>query len=224
MLVVGFDAETIEKAIWFAENYDFIYAAVGWHPVDAIDFNDESEKLIRKYAAHDKVVAIGEIGLDYYWDKSPHDIQKEVLLKQIKIAKEYDLPIIIHNRDATKDLYDLLKEEDVSSITGVMHCFSSSSEMAIEFVKLGLYISLAGPITFKNGKRQKEVAKAIDISKIVIETDCPYLAPHPNRGKRNEPSYVKLVAEEIATQKDMTFDEVAKTTYENALKLFKIQD
>ncbi|WP_153127230.1 TatD family hydrolase [Peribacillus tepidiphilus] len=222
IVVVGFDRPTIKKAMELVEEYDFIYASVGWHPVDAIDMTDEDLAWIEELAAHPKVVALGEMGLDYYWDKSPKDIQKEVFRKQIHLAKKVKLPIIIHNRDATQDILDILKEEGASEVGGIMHCFSGSPETAKRCVDMNFYISLGGPVTFKNAKKPKEVAAEIPLEKLLIETDCPYLAPHPYRGKRNEPSYVKLVAEQIAEIKNVTYEEVAEITTRNAKKLFGI--
>ncbi|MBM7588175.1 TatD DNase family protein [Bacillus pakistanensis] len=222
MVVVGFDRPTIEKAMELTDKYDFIYASIGWHPVDAIDMKDEDLAWIEELAKHPKVVAIGEMGLDYHWDKSPKDIQKEVFRKQIQLAKRVKLPIVIHNREATQDIVDILKEEEAREVGGIMHCFSGSPEVAKECVEMNFYISLGGPVTFKNAKKPKEVAAEIPIEKLLIETDCPYLAPHPYRGKRNEPSYVKLVAEQIAEIKELSFAEVARKTTENAKKLFAI--
>lgn len=222
IVVVGFDRPTINKAMELVEQYDFMYASVGWHPVDAIDMTEEDLVWIEQLAAHPKVVALGEMGLDYHWDKSPKDIQKEVLRKQIRLAKKVKLPIIIHNREATADLIEILKEEGASEAGGIMHCFSGSPETARECVEMNFYISLGGPVTFKNAKKPKEVAAEIPLDKLLIETDCPYLAPHPYRGKRNEPSYVKLVAEQIAEIKEISYEEVAKITTENAKKLFGI--
>ncbi|MBO9131289.1 TatD family hydrolase [Bacillus sp. 165] len=222
VVVVGFDRETILKAMELTEAYDFIYAAIGWHPVDAIDMKDEDLEWIEELAVHPKVVALGEMGLDYYWDKSPQDIQKEVFRKQIRLAKKVKLPIVIHNRDATQDILDILKEENASEVGGIMHCFSGSVETAKECIEMNFLISLGGPVTFKNAKKPKEVAAELPLEKLLIETDCPYLTPHPFRGKRNEPSYVKLVAEEIAAIKGITYEDVAKATSNNAKKLFGI--
>ncbi|MBS4216638.1 TatD family hydrolase [Neobacillus rhizophilus] len=222
MVVVGFDRPTITRAMELAESYEFIYACVGWHPVDAIDMTEEDLKWIEELAAHPKVVAIGEMGLDYHWDKSPKDIQKEVFRKQIRLAKKVKLPIVIHNREATQDIVEILKEEGAAEVGGIMHCFSGSAETAKECVNMNFYISLGGPVTFKNAKKPKEVAAEIPLGKLLIETDCPYLAPHPYRGKRNEPSYVKLVAEQIAEIKGLTYEEVAEATTQNAKKCFAI--
>lgn len=222
MVVVGFDRPTIEKAIDLADRYDFIFASVGWHPVDAVDMTDEDLLWLEELSSHPKVVALGEMGLDYYWDKSPKDVQKEVFRKQIQLAKKVNLPIIIHNREATADIVEILKEEGAEQVGGIMHCFSGSPETAKECVNMNFYISLGGPVTFKNAKKPKEVADAIPLEKLLIETDCPYLAPHPYRGKRNEPSYVKLVAEQIAEIKNVSVEEVARITTDNAKKIFGI--
>ncbi|MGG0739918.1 TatD family hydrolase [Niallia taxi] len=223
MVVVGFDRPTITRAMELVEQYDFIYASVGWHPVDAIDMTDEDLNWIESLAIHPKVVAIGEMGLDYHWDKSPKDIQKEVFRKQIHLAKKVKLPIIIHNREATADIVEILKTEGASEVGGIMHCYGGSVETAMECIDMNFYISLGGTVTFKNARKPKEAAAAIPLDKLLIETDCPYLAPTPYRGKRNEPSYVKFVAEEIAAIKGISFEEVAAKTTENAKKLFGIK-
>ncbi|AZV61879.1 TatD family hydrolase [Peribacillus frigoritolerans] len=222
MVVVGFDRPTIIRAMELIETYDFMYAAVGWHPVDAIDMTEDDLQWIEELSHHPKVVAIGEMGLDYHWDKSPKDVQMEVFRKQIRLAKKVGLPIIIHNREATADIVNILKEEEASRVGGIMHCFSGSAETALECINMNFYISLGGPVTFKNAKKPKEVAAAVPLDRLLIETDCPYLAPHPYRGKRNEPSYVKLVAEQIAEIKQLTIEEVSQATTENAKKLFGI--
>ncbi|MCQ5365315.1 TatD family hydrolase [Anoxybacillus salavatliensis] len=222
IVVVGFDRPTIQRAMELAEKYPFIYAAVGWHPVDAIHMTDEDLVMIERLAAHPKVVALGEMGLDYYWDQSPKDVQKEVFRKQIRLAKKVKLPIIIHNRDATADIVDILREERAEEVGGVMHCFSGSIEVARQCIDMNFYISFGGPVTFKNAKKPKEVAKEIPLDRLLIETDCPYLTPHPFRGKRNEPSYVKYIAEAIAELKGLSFEEVAQKTSDNAKRLFGI--
>jgi len=222
MIVVGFDRPTITRAMELIDQYDFLYASIGWHPVDAIDMVEEDLVWIEELSSHPKVVAIGEMGLDYHWDKSPKEIQKEVFRKQIRLAKKVKLPIIIHNREATSDIVEILKEEEASEVGGIMHCYGGSVETALECIKMNFYISLGGTVTFKNARKPKEVAEAVSLEHLLIETDCPYLAPTPFRGKRNEPSYVKLVAEEIAKIKGITMEEVASKTTENAKKLFGI--
>ncbi|MFC5714443.1 TatD family hydrolase [Thalassorhabdus alkalitolerans] len=222
MNVVGFDRKTIKGALSLADKYDFIYASVGWHPVDAIDMTEDDLKWLEELSEHPKVVALGEMGLDYHWDKSPKEVQKEVFRKQIRLAKKVNLPIVIHDRDAHQDIVDILKEEKAEEVGGIMHCFGGSLEIARECLKMNFHISFGGPVTFKNAKRPKEVAKEIPMDKLLVETDCPFLAPHPYRGKRNEPAYVKLVAEKIAELKELSLEEVAEQTTSNAKKLFNI--
>ncbi|MHA6260507.1 TatD family hydrolase [Sporosarcina sp. CAU 1771] len=223
MVVIGFDRKTIVRAIELAEKHPFIYAVVGWHPVDAIDCTKEDLMWIESLAEHPKVVGIGEIGLDYYWDKSPKDIQQKLFRKQIRLAQKVNLPIVIHNRDATADVVRILKEEEAEITGGIMHCFGGSVETAKECIKLNFMISLGGPVTFKNARTPKEVATEIGLENLLIETDAPYLTPHPYRGKRNEPAHVILVAEEIARLKEISIEEVAAATTANALKIFQIK-
>ncbi|MFP7480155.1 TatD family hydrolase [Terribacillus saccharophilus] len=223
LVVIGCDAEGITSAIELAEKYDFVYAAIGWHPVDAIDMTDADLDRIEELSSHPKVVAIGEMGLDYHWDKSPKDIQKDVLRKQIQLAKRVKLPIIIHNREATQDIIPVLKEENAAEVGGIMHCYSDEADLVQEFLDMNFYISLGGPVTFKNAKAPKEVAKMVPADRLLIETDCPYLAPHPNRGKRNEPAYVKLVAEQIAELRGIGYEELAELTMRNAERLYQIK-
>ncbi|MFC4323948.1 TatD family hydrolase [Litchfieldia salsa] len=223
IVVVGFDRETITRAMELVDQYDFIYATIGWHPVDAIDMKEEDLIWIETLSKHPKVVGIGEMGLDYYWDKSPKEIQKEVFRKQIALAKRVKLPIIIHNRDATADIVEILKEEHAEEVGGIMHCFTGSYEIAKQCMDMNFYISFGGPVTFKNAKQPKEVAVQIPLDRLLIETDCPYLTPHPFRGKRNEPSYVKYVAEQIAELKEVEFEEIAQKTSDNAKRIFGIK-
>lgn len=222
MTVVGFDRETIPKAIELAETYDFIYAAVGWHPVDAVDMTDEDLAWIEELADHPRVVALGEMGLDYHWDKSPKDVQKEVFRRQIHLAKKVNMPIIIHDREAHDDIVDLLEEENAGEVGGIMHCFGGTVETAKRCMDMNFYISFGGPVTFKNAKLPKEVSREIPMDRLLVETDCPFLAPHPYRGKRNEPAYVKLVAEKIAELKEIPYEELAEQTTKNAKQLFRL--
>lgn len=222
MVVIGFDRITIERAMKLVEEYSFIYAVVGWHPVDAIDCTEEDLRWIEELAAHEKVVGIGEMGLDYHWDKSPKDIQQKVFRKQIRLAQKVKLPIIIHNRDATEDVIRILQEEEAYLTGGIMHCFGGSVETAKQCIDMNFMISLGGPVTFKNAKKPKEVAAEIPLEYLLIETDAPYLAPHPHRGKRNEPALVPLVAEEIARLKGVSIEEVAEATTKNAERFFNL--
>ncbi|MBI5975565.1 TatD family hydrolase [Staphylococcus canis] len=224
MFVVGFDTKTIKRAMDLIETYDFLYAIIGWHPVDAIDCTEEDLEWIEQLAAHEKVIGIGETGLDYHWDKSPKDVQKELFRKQIALAKRVNLPIIIHNREATQDCVDILLEEHAEEVGGIMHSFSGSPEIADVLIhKLDFHISLGGPVTFKNAKQPKEVAKHVPLDRLLVETDAPFLSPHPYRGKRNEPARVTLVAEQIADLKGISYEEVAKQTTLNAERLFKLK-
>ncbi|MFU8649892.1 TatD family hydrolase [Lysinibacillus sp. RSDA_15] len=222
MVVIGFDRKTIERTMELIEQFDFIYGVIGWHPVDAIDCTQEDLEWIEELAAHPKIVGIGETGLDYYWDKSPKDVQQVIFRKQIQLAQKINLPIIIHNRDATGDVVKILHEENAASVGGVMHCFSGSVETARECIAMNFMISLGGPVTFKNARLPKEVATEIPLEHLMIETDAPYLAPHPYRGKRNEPAFVPLVAEEIARLKGLTIEEIAQATTDNAKNFFGI--
>ncbi|KUF32191.1 MULTISPECIES: TatD family hydrolase [Lysinibacillus] len=224
MVVIGFDRKTINRTMQLIEQYDFVYGVIGWHPVDAIDCTQQDLDWIEELAAHPKIVGIGETGLDYYWDKSPKEVQQALFRKQIQLAQKLGLPIIIHNRDATGDVVQILREENAASIGGVMHCFSGSVETARECIAMNFMISLGGPVTFKNARLPKEVATEIPLEHLMIETDAPYLAPHPHRGKRNEPSFVPLVAEEIARLKGLTIEEIAQATTANAKKFFGIDN
>ena len=219
----GADINSSIKAVALAEKYDNIYAAVGVHPHDAKDMDETTIDLLKSFTNREKVVAIGEIGLDYYYDNSPRDIQKKRFKEQIELAKEVNLPIIIHSRDAAEDTFNILKEAQDGTLKGVLHCYSGSVEMAMEYIKLGFYISLAGPVTFKKAKVPKEVAKAVPIDRLLIETDSPYLTPEPYRGKRNEPAFVRYVAGTIAELRNMSFEELALKTGENTKRLFGIK-
>ena len=222
MIVIGFDKETNARAIELAEEYPFIYATVGFHPTDARYVKPNDYELLVKQLKHEKVVGIGECGLDFYWDKEFIDEQIEVFKRQIELSLEYNKPLIIHMREASEATFNVLR--GYSDLKGIMHCYSGSPEMANHFIDLGLHISLGGPVTFKNGHKPKEVAKMVPLDKILVETDAPYLSPHPFRGKTNEPARVKLVAEEIARLKNMSYEDIALQTTKNAYKLFNIKE
>ncbi|MUG48228.1 TatD family hydrolase [Paenibacillus woosongensis] len=223
MINIGFNRETIPTTMKLAESYDFIYAAIGWHPQDAITMKEEDLDWIAELCRHEKVVAIGEIGLDYYWDTSPKDVQHAVFRKQIGLARELGMPIVIHNRDAHEDTVRILREEKAHEVGGVMHSFSGSWETAKLCLNMGFHLSFGGPITFKNAKQPKEVLKQTPLDRLLIETDSPYLTPHPYRGKRNESAYVQLVAEAAAELKGLSFQEIAEITTRNALERFSIR-
>jgi TatD DNase family protein len=210
------------ESISLTQEFDFVYAAIGVHPHNAAHSNDNTLTALADFAKSPKVVAIGEIGLDYYYDYSPKEIQKYWFAKQINLAKNLKLPIIVHNRDAHEDSLHIIEIENAKECGGVFHCFSGSVEMAKILLKNNFYISIGGPITFKNANRVIEVVKSIPNDRILIETDCPYLTPEPFRGKRNDSRLVKLVAEKIAEAKGLTLEEIAHLTTENAKRLFKI--
>ena len=211
----------VDKIYNLAVKYDDVYGMLGVHPSEARDWDDALAEKIKEYSKNNKIVAIGEIGLDYYWDKSFNDIQKEVFIKQTKLANELNLPISIHDREAHKDTFDILKEYNKNS-TIVMHCFSGSVEFARECIKEGWYIALGGVVTFKNAVKTKEVAKDVPLEKLLLETDAPYLTPVPFRGTENQPSYVRFVAEEIARLREISFEELADVTTKNAKDIFNI--
>ncbi|SCG81743.1 TatD DNase family protein [Proteiniborus sp. DW1] len=219
----GADVASSVKAVSLAKKYNNIYAAVGVHPHDAKTMDDTTIQLLSSLANNEKVVAIGEIGLDYHYDNSPRDIQRKWFVEQIRLAKKLQLPIIIHEREASQDMYNILKNEADGNLRGVLHCYSGSLEMAREYLKMGFYISLAGPVTFKNSRVSKEVAKNIPLDRMLIETDSPYLSPEPKRGKRNEPLNVRYVAAMIAELRGIPFDEIATSTSKNVKKLFSIK-
>lgn len=223
MICIGYDLQSSLDAIDLAYRYpNLIYAAIGYHPNDCNDLNDEDLIRLENMLDEPVVVALGEIGLDYHWNTVKHDKQKEFFIKQIRIAKKKNLPIIIHNREATKDVYDILKKEDISSIGGIMHSYSSSVEMAKEFIKLNMMISISGVITFKNNIKTQEVVKEIGLEHLLIETDCPYLTPEPYRGKTNYPHYTIYVANKIAEIKGIDPSVVIEKTFDNAMRIFKI--
>lgn len=225
ILNVGIDIETSKNSIELARKYDFVYSAVGIHPHEVEkapeNYIEILEELINKNK--DKVVAIGEIGLDYYYDFAPRDLQKKFFIEQMELAKKYNLPVAIHDRDAHKDTLDILKEENVSENSGILHCFSGSMEMANEVLKNGMYIGIGGVVTFKKSKKIVDIVKNIPMDRLVVETDLPYLTPEPFRGKRNESSYIKYVIDKIAQIKNMEPQEVEDITTKNAKRLLGIE-
>ena len=222
IVVPGVTFEDLDRVITLAQKHDNIYAAVAIHPSEAKSWGDGSYELLKGYAQKNKVVAIGETGLDHYWDKTFNDVQEHVFREHIRLAKELNKPIIVHDRDAHEDTLRVLKESGASEIGVVLHCFSGSPEFAMQCVKEGYYIALGGPVTFKNAHKPKEVAKQIPLDKLLLETDSPFLTPHPYRGKTNNPAMVKLVAEEIARLREISFEELSEATTENAKRFFGI--
>lgn len=218
----GSSLKGLEMSVELAEKYDFIHAAAGIHPENADEFTDEVKDRICSLARNNRIVAIGEIGLDYYWDENPtRDIQKAVFREQMSIAKEFGLPVIIHDRDAHGDTLEILKE--FPGVIGVVHCFSGSVEFSKECLKLGYYIGVTGVVTFKNSKVIKEVVKELPLDKLLVETDCPYMAPTPNRGKRNQSNYISFIIDEIATITGRNRKEIEEITIFNIKSLFNLK-
>lgn len=220
VITVGVDLESSEAALKLAQHHRFIWAGVGIHPHEAKTFDMQVLQRLRKLAADPNVIAIGEIGLDYYRDLSPRSVQRDVLSQQIELANELDLPVIIHNRESTVDMLAILRAHHPKR--GVLHSFLGDIDLAREFMELGLYLGIGGPLTFKKNDILRDAVSQIPLDRILIETDSPYLTPVPHRGKRNEPLYVRYVAEEIARIKGIPVDNVAATTTQNARQLFGI--
>lgn len=222
---VGASLRGVQVSQDLAEKYPFVYAAVGVHP-DEVGALDEQRLLwMYELCRKPKSVAVGEIGLDYYWDKEAHEFQKQWFIRQIQMAKDVGLPINVHSREAAQDTFDIIKKYHAGTTGGIIHCFSSSAELAMEYVKLGYYIGVGGVVTFKNARVLKEVVQSVPLERIVVETDCPYLAPAPNRGKRNSSLYLPLVIGQIAELKGIEPKEVETATYENALRVYtKVQE
>lgn len=218
--VVGFNHETIERALTLANRYPEIYVTLGWHPTEAGSYSDEVEDYLKEKLQHDKVIALGEIGLDYYWMEDPKEVQKEVFKRQIALSKALNLPFVVHTRDALEDTYAILKEVGVGPRGGIMHSYSGSLEMAERFVELGMMISFSGVVTFKKSIELQEVAKHLPLDKILVETDAPYLAPVPKRGKENKTAYTRYVVETIADLRGMAVEALAKATTDNARRVF----
>lgn len=223
-LVVGYDKKTSFLAVKIAEMYDFCYAAIGFHPTEIFDLSKEDYDDVFLLVSNPKVKAIGEIGLDYHWvkEEDKRELQKEFFNKQIDIANKLKLPIIVHNRDAIQDCVEIIKQNP-PKFGGVMHCYSGSVESMEELTKYGLYFGFGGTVTFTNSKTPKETAVACPIDRLLLETDCPYLTPHPHRGEMNEPKYLDLVLSEIASLRNISKEEVDKITTNNACRLFDIK-
>lgn len=221
---IGASLESTKRSLELAKQYGFIYAAVGVHPSDTGELNEENFAWLSKQCELPKVVAVGEIGLDYYWDEPQRDIQKEWFARQIALGREKKLPLVIHSRDAAQDTIDIMKTEKAEEAGGILHCFSYTKETARTFLDMDFSFGIGGVITFKNAKKLKEAVEYIPMDRIVIETDCPYLSPEPNRGKRNSSLNLPYVIKAIAEIKNLSEEEVLKATYENAKKLYRIND
>ena len=216
------DMSSSTEAIALAESYPNLYATVGMHPHDAKDVSREELDTLRKLAAHPKVIAVGETGLDYYYSHSPPEVQRQVFAQFIQLAVETELPLVVHERDAAREVAEMLGKEGARKVQGVIHCFTGDDQAAQNYLDLGFYLSFTGIITFKNADALRDVARKIPLEKMLVETDSPYLTPVPFRGKRNEPAYVRYVAEMIGKIKALSLEEVARTTTQNVRVLFKI--
>lgn len=220
MAVVGFDTLTIDKSLALSSAYPQIYSIIGWHPTEAGTYTRDVEKKLQHLLTGEKVVALGEIGLDYYWMEDPKEVQEKVFRRQLAIAREMKLPFSVHMRDAIEDTYNILKTEKVHLTGGIMHSFSGDTEWMKRFLDLGLHISLSGVVTFKKAAEVHEVAQTVPLDKLLVETDAPYLTPVPYRGKRNEPGYTRFVVERIAELRGAAFEDIATQTTKNAHRLF----
>lgn len=221
---VGASLSSTAAGIALAQQYAYVYAAAGVHPNETGELNEENFCWLREQCKHPKVVAVGEIGLDYYWDKPEHDIQKKWFVRQLELAREINKPVIIHSREAAKDTYDIMKANNAAEIGGVVHCYSYSTELALEFVKMGFYIGIGGVVTFQNAKKMVEVVASVPLEHLLLETDCPYLVPVPNRGKRNSSLNLPYIAQKIAEIKGVLYNEVVEITAQNARKMYRLDN
>lgn len=217
IIVNGCDINSNKEVLELVSKYDIIYGAIGFHPTELDDFNDEYFEFLENNISNPKIVAIGEIGLDYYYDNTDKNKQKEIFKRQLDIANKYSKPIIVHSRNSIQDTYNILKEYN---LFGSIHCFSGSVEMAREFIKIGYKLGIGGIITYKNAKNIREVVKNIDLSHILLETDSPYLTPSPYRGKNNSPEYIPLIASTIADIKNISINDVSEVTTASAEEIF----
>lgn len=220
---VGASIKTSENTLKLVDQYPNVYGAIGVHPSETSELNEEKLNWLKTQSAHKKIVAIGEIGLDYYWDEPDREIQKTWFIRQLSLAREVKLPVIIHSRDAAKDTLDIMKAENSKEIGGVIHCFSYEKEMAREYLNMGFYLGIGGVLTFKNARKLKEVVEYMPMEQLVLETDCPYLAPVPNRGKRNSSLNLPYVVKEISAIKGIPEEEIIAITNQNAKKLYRLQ-
>lgn len=219
---VSADLQEIQATLQLIDQYPFIYGAAGVHPSDTKELNEENFKQIRRAMEHEKMLAVGEIGLDYYWDSTDWEIQKKWFLRQLELAKELDKPVIIHSREAAQDTLDLIKQAGGSDFSMVIHCFSYGTELAREYLNMGYYLGIGGVVTYKNGRKLKEVVSYMPLDRILLETDAPYLTPVPFRGKRNSSEKLHYVVEEIARLKEISVEEVLETTWDNACRFYRM--
>ncbi len=219
---VGASLNSCKKTMALMEQYDYIYGAIGVHPSETAELNEENFAWLRQQCLHEKCVAVGEIGLDYYWPEPEAAIQKKWFLRQMDLAREIEKPMVIHSREAAKDTLDMMQAEKAGEIGGVIHCYSYSKETARDYLNMDFYIGIGGVVTFQNGRKLKEVVEYVPLDKIVLETDCPYLAPVPYRGKRNSSLYLPQVVDMIAQLKDISPEQVRRQTWENAHRLYRL--
>ncbi len=215
---VGCDYKTSKQSIELAKKYHYIYASVGYHPHELSEIDSKSIDQMREWAKEEKVVALGEFGLDYYHDAHPREVQQFWFRQQLRLAEEIDMPVIIHSREASQDTFDIMEASKVRK--GIIHCYSGEAPMAVDYTNMGFYLGIGGVVTYPNARKLVDVVKAVSLEKIVIETDCPYLTPNPNRGKRNDSSNLQYVVEKIAEIKGVTPQEVADITSENAKSVY----
>ena len=221
---IGSTIASCERCLELAEKYDYIYAAVGVHPSETEPMNEETFEHLRQQCMHPKCVAVGEIGLDYYWPEPDHELQKKWFERQLDLAREGKKPVVIHSREACRDTLDIMKRKDAQEIGGVIHCYSYSVETAREYLELGFFFGVGGVLTFKNARKLTETVEYLPMDRIVIETDSPYLAPVPNRGKRNDSRNLAYVVRELARIKGLSEEEVKRITWENACRLYRMKD
>jgi TatD DNase family protein len=221
---IGSTISDSKKTIELTKKYPFIYGSIGVHPSETKDMNEDDIKWLKEMSSLDKIIAIGEIGLDYYWDNVERAVQKHWFERQLDLAKEANLPVVVHSRDAASDTFDIIKNAKLDEKLGVLHCFAYSKEMAKQYIDMGFYIGVGGVLTFKNARKLREVVEYIPLDYILLETDSPYLAPEPNRGKRNDSTNLKYVASEIARIKNIDYEEVIEITRNNGINLFRIKD
>lgn len=218
---IGASIETTKSTVELAHRYDHVYAAIGVHPSDCGDLTENDIEWLKDLSSDEKVVAIGEIGLDYHYDEPDREIQKKWFTRQLELAGDISLPIVVHSRDAAQDTFEIIK--DFRGLRGVIHCFSYSAELAREYVKMGYYIGVGGVVTFKNGRKLHEVVKEIPLESIVVETDAPYLSPEPYRGRRNSSAFIPYIIERIADLKNASYETVERALYDNAVDLYKVR-
>lgn len=221
---VGANIATTQNTLKLIKEYPFMYGAVGVHPSDTAELDGEKLAWLKDAAQLPKVVAIGEIGLDYYWEEPEHELQKKWFRAQLGLAEDLQLPVIIHSREAANDTYEIMCECSAERLGGIVHCYSYSPEMAAKFLDMGFYLGIGGVITFKNARKLKETVKYAPLDRLVLETDCPYLAPEPNRGKRNSSLNLPYVARAVAEIKNVEYDEVIETTFKNAMAVYRLKE